>query len=183
MVNIDWNGMAGSEERIQIDRMLDVSIILSAFVFMVVMVMMVLGLIRLQQLGGKAIRADLEAERLLGRGHEARRHERAHAAHQGGWRESQPLPEIPSRQDALTQLVNDSESSNEVDVSAHVDALGHADKPLIISEIGAGAVPGSSAITSARTAVHRRSLDRVVGYPSRPASGSAHDATLVASPR
>jgi cytochrome c oxidase subunit 2 len=40
MANIDWNGMAGSEERIQIDRMLDVSIILSAFVFMVVMVMM-----------------------------------------------------------------------------------------------------------------------------------------------
>lgn len=27
-------------------------------------------------------------------------------------------------------------------ISAHVDALGHADKPLIISEIGAGAVPG-----------------------------------------
>ncbi|WP_112134864.1 glycoside hydrolase family 2 protein [Glycomyces dulcitolivorans] len=27
-------------------------------------------------------------------------------------------------------------------IAAHVDALGHADKPLIISEIGAGAVPG-----------------------------------------
>ena len=27
-------------------------------------------------------------------------------------------------------------------IGAHVDALGHADKPLIISEIGAGAVPG-----------------------------------------
>lgn len=40
MVNIDWFGLAGSEERIQIDEMLDVSIILSSFVFMVVMVMM-----------------------------------------------------------------------------------------------------------------------------------------------
>jgi cytochrome c oxidase subunit 2 len=37
----DWNGMAGSEERIEIDRMLDVSIVLSSFVFSVVMVMMV----------------------------------------------------------------------------------------------------------------------------------------------
>ncbi|MCD0447021.1 hypothetical protein LO763_25725 [Glycomyces sp. A-F 0318] len=27
-------------------------------------------------------------------------------------------------------------------IAAHVDALGHADKPLVISEIGAGAVPG-----------------------------------------
>lgn len=34
-------------------------------------------------------------------------------------------------------------SSGELDrIAAHVDALGHADKPLIISEIGAGAVPG-----------------------------------------
>ena len=40
MVNINWNGLQGSEEASQIDTLLNVMIVLSAFVFSVVMVMM-----------------------------------------------------------------------------------------------------------------------------------------------
>lgn len=37
----DWNGLAGSEQAADIDRLLDVTIVLSSFVFSVVMVMMI----------------------------------------------------------------------------------------------------------------------------------------------
>src|SRR6266545_5749817 len=40
MVQIDWNGTAGSEEADDIDRLLDVMIVLSAFVYSIVLVML-----------------------------------------------------------------------------------------------------------------------------------------------
>lgn len=44
MVPIRWNGEAASEERIDIDRLLDVMIVLSAFVFWLVMVLLAYSL-------------------------------------------------------------------------------------------------------------------------------------------
>jgi beta-glucuronidase len=51
-------------------------------------------------------------------------------------------------------------------IAAHVDALGHAEKPLIISEIGAGAVPGwNDSIGSLWTEDYQaRLLDTVAGH-------------------
>jgi beta-glucuronidase len=61
------------------------------------------------------------------------------------------LPDIPGELDRI---------------SAHVDALGFADKPLIISEIGAGAVPGwNDSHGSLWTEDYQaRHLDTVVGH-------------------
>ena len=44
MVPIRWNGESASEERVDIDRLLDVMIVLSSFVFWLVMVLLAYAL-------------------------------------------------------------------------------------------------------------------------------------------
>ncbi|GAA1681425.1 glycoside hydrolase family 2 protein [Glycomyces endophyticus] len=55
-------------------------------------------------------------------------------------------------------------------IAAHVDALGHGDKPLIVSEIGAGAVPGWNDANGSlwtedyQTALLTTVVDHVIGH-------------------